>query len=237
MNFFFKLLITSLAGASALLFFNSPPVQASCSRTPYLGAVCWTAAKYCPIHYAEADGQKIAINANLTFYFLLGTKFGGDGRTTFALPDLRGRTITGTGQGTGLSNVTLGQQIGQEQYQLTIANMPTHSHSPEISHKQITVSGSVGSVSETGDVTSPEGALPASRPTSGSTPKARKPYYTAAGDDKLVGMANDSVELSIPNSTTSSTFSGSSPVSLRDPQIALRACIAIRGVYPERPSK
>lgn len=77
---------TALVIAAATLL---PGNAAACSAESYLGSVCTTAATYCPRGYAPADGQTMDITQNTALFSLLGTRYGGDGRTTFALPDLR----------------------------------------------------------------------------------------------------------------------------------------------------
>jgi len=106
-----------------------PPTQAA--SEPYIGEIMWVAYTFCPRGWANADGQLLPISENTALFSLLGTTYGGDGRTTFGLPDLRGRTIlhVGPGFGTGLPPYTLGQRGGHEQITLTTNQMPAHSHS------------------------------------------------------------------------------------------------------------
>lgn len=78
--------------------------------------------------WAFCDGQLLAISQNTALFSLLGTTFGGDGRTTFALPDLRGRSMVHPGNGPGLNPVQWGQRGGGNRQTLTLSNMPSHSH-------------------------------------------------------------------------------------------------------------
>lgn len=80
----------------------------------YLGEVRMFAGNFSPRGWAAAEGQLLPISQNTALFSLLGTTYGGDGRTTFALPDLRGRAPVGVGQGPGLSNRPLGSKFGQE---------------------------------------------------------------------------------------------------------------------------
>lgn len=75
----------------------------------YLGEIITVGFNFCPRGTLEADGRLLPISENTALFSLLGTMYGGDGRTTFALPDLRGRTIIGAGQGPGLPNYAIGQ--------------------------------------------------------------------------------------------------------------------------------
>ena len=88
------------------------PVEANCADEVFLGEICTFASNFCPRGFVVADGRLLSISENQDLFKLLGTTFGGDGQTTFAIPDLRGRIVVGTGQGTGLPAITLGQTGG-----------------------------------------------------------------------------------------------------------------------------
>jgi microcystin-dependent protein len=93
---------------------------------PYLGEIALFAGTFAPRGWANADGRLLPISTNAALFSLFGTTFGGDGRTTFALPDLRGRTPVGAG-----GTLALGQRLGSEAVTLTMAQMPEHGHSVE----------------------------------------------------------------------------------------------------------
>lgn len=95
---------------------------------PTLAEVTFFAGNFAPRAWANCEGQILPINQNQSLYSLLGTTYGGDGRTSFALPDLRGRMVVGQGDGSGLTNRPLGQKSGQETVTLTIAQIPSHTH-------------------------------------------------------------------------------------------------------------
>ena len=96
---------------------------------PYLGEIRMFAGNFPPVNYALCAGQLLAINENEALFSLLGTTYGGDGRTTFGLPDLLGRIPINAGQGQGLSHdYVLGQQLGQETVTLTTQQIPAHNH-------------------------------------------------------------------------------------------------------------
>jgi microcystin-dependent protein len=96
--------------------------------TPFLGQVTLFSFGFAPKGWAMCNGQIMPINQNQALFSLLGTTFGGNGVTTFALPDLRGRISVGFGQGPGLSNYGLGQVGGQESHTLLVTEIPSHSH-------------------------------------------------------------------------------------------------------------
>ncbi|OSQ42162.1 hypothetical protein TALK_21795, partial [Thalassospira alkalitolerans] len=93
-----------------------------------MGSICATAADYCPKGFLVADGTILAINENQALFSLLNTTYGGDGRTTFALPNLVGRSAIGWGQAPGLSYIPLGKVVGKEAMALTKVQLPSHTH-------------------------------------------------------------------------------------------------------------
>jgi microcystin-dependent protein len=95
---------------------------------PFIAEVMIFAGNFAPRGYAFCNGQLLPINSNTALFSLVGTIYGGDGRTTFALPDLRGRAPIHVGNGPGLSNKSLGQKGGQENISLNTNQMPNHTH-------------------------------------------------------------------------------------------------------------
>ena len=102
---------------------------------PFLGEIKLVSFNFAPRGWAYCDGQMLPINQNQSLYSLLGTTFGGDGRTTFALPDLRGRTPIHRGEG-----YILGQGEGLETVTLTVDEMPVHTHGMLASSNMATMS-------------------------------------------------------------------------------------------------
>lgn len=95
---------------------------------PYIGEIQIFAGNFAPLGWAFCNGQLLSIAEYSTLFTLIGTTYGGDGQTTFALPDLRGRIPIHMGQGPGLSNRTIGEMSGMESVTLNINQMPAHSH-------------------------------------------------------------------------------------------------------------
>lgn len=96
---------------------------------PYLGQISTFGFIFAPRGYALCQGQLIAISANDALFSLIGTIYGGDGRTTFALPDIRGRLPMHDGHGSGLSERRIGARFGAEYVNLNPTNLPNHAHS------------------------------------------------------------------------------------------------------------
>lgn len=120
------ILIPSIAIAAALS--SGIAQEANAQSEPFIGEIMWVGYTFCPRGWANADGQLLPIAQHNALFSLYGTTYGGDGRTTFALPDLRGRVSVHTGQGPGLSSYPLGSKGGQEQVTLTANELPAHNH-------------------------------------------------------------------------------------------------------------
>src|SRR5215472_14207563 len=113
---------------------------------PFLGEIFMFAGNFAPRGYALCNGQLMSIQQNTALFSILGTTYGGNGTTTFALPDLRGRSPIGTGQGPGLTDIVLGEMAGTENVTLTTNNMPSHTHSLNADSNPASVSAPAGSV-------------------------------------------------------------------------------------------
>ncbi|GHB58194.1 phage tail protein [Persicitalea jodogahamensis] len=95
----------------------------------FIGTIMLFGFDFAPQGWAKCDGQLLSISQNSALFSLIGTTYGGNGQTTFALPDLRGRVPLGVGQGPGLSVHLKGQTGGTESVTMTAANLPSHTHS------------------------------------------------------------------------------------------------------------
>ena len=100
---------------------------------PFIGQIITAGFNFAPQGYATCDGQLLSIAQNTALFSLLGTTYGGNGTTTFALPDLRGRVPMHQGQGSGLTNRTMGEMSGSESHTLISNEMPQHSHAVNVS--------------------------------------------------------------------------------------------------------
>jgi len=95
---------------------------------PFIGTVMLFGGNFAPRGWALCEGQLLAISSHSALFSILGTTYGGDGRSTFALPDLRGRVAVQEGEGPGLSNYRLGQHGGTTRNTHLVSNMPSHNH-------------------------------------------------------------------------------------------------------------
>ena len=136
-----------LIGLFAILSFGKTKAQ-----EPIIGEIRMFAGNFAPTGWAFCQGQLLPIAQNQALFSLLGTTYGGNGTTTFALPDLRGRVPVGFGQGPGLSNRVIGEQFGSELVTLNINQMPSHNHT-------------VNAVTSEGNQNLPTNSLPANTKT------------------------------------------------------------------------
>jgi len=179
---------------------------------PFLGEVVLFAGNFAPRGWAFCEGQLLSINQNQALFSLLGTTYGGDGRTTFALPDLRGRLAIHKGNGPGLNDRRLGQKLGTETETLNVTQLPSHSH-VATSTTEIAVSTAAG-VESTGN-----GNFIAIHPNA---------FNTNATVGAVLGGVSSSTPTAIGN-----TGGGQSHNNIQ-PSIAIHYIIALVGVYPNR---
>ncbi|WP_417673768.1 phage tail protein [Roseibium sp.] len=113
---------------------------------PFVGEIRMFAGNFAPRGWAYCDGQLLAVSQNDALFSLLGTIYGGDGRTTFGLPDMRGRIPLHQGEGPGLSPRRLGSKGGAEKVTLTVNQLASHSHDFNASRNAATASDPTGRV-------------------------------------------------------------------------------------------
>jgi microcystin-dependent protein len=171
---------------------------------PFVGEILLVGFNFAPNAFAVCAGQLLSISQNTALFSLLGTTYGGDGKTTFALPDLQGRIPIHAGQGPGMQDYILGESDGSETVTLLTTEMPAHTHA-------VNCSGAPGGV------TTPVGGVPA-RATAGTTP------YAPAGS-----ALSQQMSLS-----TAQPSGGNLPHNNIMPYQALLWVISMQGVFPAR---
>lgn len=193
---------------------------------PFIGQITLFAGNFAPRAWAFCDGQLLPIAQNTALFSILGTTYGGDGRTTFSLPDLRGRAPIGPRRGPGLSDYRLGQRGGVEQVTLNQLNLPSHSHFMGATTAPVAVASTLKASGEEGDKEDAGGNAMAGL-TNG--------YVTETPDED---MAAGSVVSSIPAGTTIpaqiGNTGGSQPFDNRQPWLAINYIIALQGTFPSR---
>ena len=181
-----------------------------------IGEIRMFAGNFAPKSWAFCSGQILSISSNTALFSILGTYYGGNGTTTFALPDLRGRMAVGQGNGPGLSPMALGQKSGVETVTLTSANMPAHTH--------------VGAGNFSGSW-----KMPASSDSGGTTPTGN---IIASPSNNMFDTGTDTALAASPISgsltATIASNGGGYPFSVLGPYIAVNYVICQYGVYPSR---
>lgn len=176
-----------------------------------LATVTLFAGSFSPRNWAYCAGQLIAIRQNTALFSLLGTTYGGDGQTTFALPNLCGRAVVGQGQGPGLSVYSLGEITGAPNNTLLLTNLPMHNHVATATIQQgVSINGN--------DSESPENGFPA--------PSSVSIYTSVAGAGQVGG--------NIPAAATTGIAGSNTPMNNMQPTLALNYIICMYGVFPAR---
>jgi microcystin-dependent protein len=182
---------------------------------PFLGQIIMFAGNFAPRSWAFCNGQLLSISQNTALFSILGTTYGGDGQTTFALPDLRGRVPISPGIGPGLPSYNLGQRSGQANVTLTVNNMPNHNHPATTNTTtQIEVN------TDSGEEVTPSGQ-----------------YIAEHGDDAFSGTATSGETLAGATSTSSTTVGangGGQSFNNMPPYLAVNYIIALFGTFPSR---
>jgi|SRR5882757_7494647 len=175
---------------------------------PFVGEIRLAGFNFAPVGWALCQGQLMPISQNTALFSLLGTYYGGDGRSTFALPNLQGSIAVGMGQGAGLSDYFLGQVGGESTVTLLSSQTPPHSHT-------LPVSGAAGRV-----------AAPSPSSFLGATGRGVQGIYASSAQQTAnpVNMAPTAV----------SSIGGSQPHNNMGPYLVVNYIIALQGVFPAR---
>lgn len=177
---------------------------------PFIGQIMMVGFNFAPRGWALCDGRLLPIAQYTALFSLLGVTYGGDGRTTFALPDLRGRCAIGMGQGQGLQNYQQGEKAGVEQVTLHHNEMPAHTHLLMVSETDGTQSNPSDAVIANNKVTVERG-------------------NTVAGNAFVQTAPTASM-----NPQTVQPIGGSQPHENRQPYLAMNYIIALEGIFPSR---
>lgn len=189
-----------------------------------IGEVRLFAGNFAPRAWAFCEGQLLAISQNTALFSILGTTYGGDGRTTFGLPDLRGRVAIAPGTGPGLSTHRLGARSGVETVTLTQNQMPSHSHLASMQGVQGVAS--IPAAADTASTEDPTNAVPAVPEIAGNNAI----YADAASADTHLAPG----AVAFAGAPTIGNSGGSQPFTNMQPYLALNYIICLQGVFPSR---
>jgi microcystin-dependent protein len=180
--------------------------------SPYLSQITMFGSNFAPKNYALCNGQTMAINQNQALFALIGTMYGGNGVSTFLLPNLQSALPMSFGQGAGLSNYTQGQTGGQPNVTLTQQTVPSHQHLMMATKNPTASSTAISTSVLLGTPTSSGGTLYANPPQPGQP--ALTPRTLAAGTCSIVGGNQSHTNMM--------------------PSLCISFCIALSGVFPTR---
>jgi len=207
-----------------------------------MGGIIMFGGNFAPKDWAFCDGQLIAISQNQALYAILGNIWGGDGRTNFALPDMRSRVPIGIGRGVGLTEVYQGQMRGIEAVTLNAAHMATHSHEATFTG---TGGGGAGAtatavvnVAATATTTTATGNFLAGPTVPSGKDVIHANGFASASDTTL---STDAVQVTVTGGsgiTGGNVYvqqSGSSqPFSIQNPNLGMPYLVALQGIFPSR---
>jgi microcystin-dependent protein len=199
--------------------------------SPFLGQIQTFGFNFAPRGWALCQGQTLAISQNTALFSLLGTFYGGNGQTTFQLPNLGGRTMIGQGQAPGLSAYTIGEVGGAEQITLISSQMPSHTHTATVTPHTHTSTATSTLYAEglPGDKANPTNRLLGGLanlykdpdPTQNLALNAQSIVTTVAIDPATVTVTNGAA-------------GGSTPIDIRSPYLCVNVSIALQGIFPSR---
>lgn len=201
---------------------------------PFIGEIRMVGFNFAPQGWALCAGQLIPIPQNQALFALLGTTYGGDGVTTFGLPDYRGREPIGMGNGPGLTPIAQGDKAGTESVTLTQSQMPTHTHTAASSPVSASLTASINIPAATTGTTQ---AAPGNTTVLGPVAAGGRPgtlYATDPADTTLKPFDATVTGQLTPANPTIGTTGGSQPVAIRNPYLGTNFIIALQGIFPSR---
>jgi microcystin-dependent protein len=201
---------------------------------PFLGEIRMVGFNFNPQGWALCNGQLMSIAQNSALFALLGTTFGGDGVTTFGLPDYRGRGPVGMGSGPGLTPINQGEVSGSENVTILQTQMPTHTHTAQSSAFAASLTGPINIPASTNGTTQ---AAPATTTVLGPIAAGGRPgsiYATTAADTTLAPFNTTVTGQLTPSNPVIGSTGGSQPIPIRNPYLGTNFIIALNGVFPSR---
>ncbi len=187
----------------------------------FIGTVKAFAFGFTPRGWLACDGQLLAIAQFQTLFSLLGTTYGGDGRTTFGLPDLRGHVPISQGASPGFTNRKLGEKGGVETNILSVAQLPAHTHTTDFNGQSVNAFVGVPVVESPPSTTNPS-----------TNVLAQADIYAVSNPDKETNL--NPFNAPVVGTSTSSSVGNGSPVNNMQPYLTLNYCICLDGIYPPR---
>lgn len=206
--------LNTLKAVGVLTLANLFVSNTALADAPFIGEIRQFGTNFCPRGWMGTNGQLLPLAQYTALFSILGTNYGGDGRSNFGIPNIQGRTVKGVGYGPGLSAIREGQVGGAEDFSLSVAQLPQHTHSASTTSR-LNVSLADG------DNPAPDGAL-----------------LSDDGRDRIYNLDQSAgVQLDAKTATSQTVVepTGSAlPISRQQPSLSMRYCIAVDGIYPGR---
>ncbi len=180
------------------------------AQDAFIGEIRMFAGNFAPVGWLKCEGQLLPISQNTALFSILGTTYGGNGTTNFALPDLRGRVPMAPGTGNGLTNTNLGDQQGSETVTLVANNLPPHSHTLNVFNG----SGNVDSLTNNSSAL----ALPLN-----------------ADLSRAAGYSSNAPNNALQATTISGNSTTNLPVPIKQPSLSVTFMICTTGIFPTHP--
>lgn len=196
----------------------------------YMGTIVAWAPTYAPSQWLFCQGQTLSISQNTALFALLGTTYGGNGQTTFQLPNLAGRVPIGAGSGLGLSPYSLGQVGGTEKVTLSINQLPSHTHVATVSSLAVNSITIKASSQDATDHAPSATASSIAAPIYINDGSQVAGFNNSAPDTALSVAASATISGTVTNALTG----GNLPVPILQPYLALNYIICVQGVFPPR---
>lgn len=197
---------------------------------PFIGQIMPFVGNFAIRGWAMCNGQLMSIAENTALFSIIGTTYGGDGRTTFALPDLRGRVPMHFGNGPGLTSRQLGQRLGTEYNILNILQLPSHNHSAAVSNINVGVELKVSSADATAQIPTAGASLAAANEVNGRNLDPVQMYNEATPDISLGGVTT----ATSGGTVTVGNTGGNQSVNNMQPSLGVNYLIALQGIFPSR---
>lgn len=177
--------------------------------SPFVAEIRMFGFNFAPTGWAQCNGQLLPISQNTALFSLLGTYYGGDGKSTFALPDLEGSLATHQGQGSGLQEWFLGQMQGSDTVTLLVSEIPLHNHNVAANTVNATTDNPAGNVLARGN-------------------------FSFQGNSGAVPIYSDTAPAVAMNQMALAVGGGDQPHNNLMPYLVVNYCIAMQGVFPPR---
>ena len=187
----------------------------------FIGTIKLFGFNFAPRGWALCNGELLSISQNAALFALLGTTYGGDGSTTFGLPDLRGRVPISQGQGPGLKDRRLGEKSGVETNALTAVQLPQHAHGIDFNGQNINANIRIPSFNDNGSLEESGGNILANKANS---------YAPANKKDSTLAAFNAPVQ----GTMTTGQIGASAEVNNMQPYLTVNYCICLEGLFPPR---